>query len=561
MKTTSTKSHPESWIKLFQTGREEEVEIIFYKIISKTLTAILVLLLLIFTSFNLFAQTPGFAFKELDINNVRAGILNGGDMFWNLINPKFEVPKNSGKHTIFTGALWIGGLDPSNNLHIAAQTYRQTGNDFWPGPIDLNGNPSVSSQWDSIWKVNKSVVDYHILHWNDVGYVVPAELATWPSNGTAPFSPILAPFIDLNANFIYEPALGEFPFIYGDQATYDIFNDAANVHSETNGIPLGIEVHQMSYEINSAVDSFLTNSVFMRYEVGNRSDTSYHDVYLGIWTDFDLGNYNDDYVGTDVGRNIYYAYNGDANDEGASGYGLNPPAQGVLFLSHSLAHTQYYNNNFSVTGNPQDADDFYNYLKNIWKDGVPITYGGTGYNVGSTDYCNYMFPGTTDPNHPTNWDEISSGNIPGDRRMLGSIGPLTLPDDSFFVIDIAFVYARGDSGQWSSVEALQVAADSIINRYAGGSLTSVYSIQPVKPVENLLIYPNPSMDFVSILFNNPANEKFTMRVFDITGKEVLRKENIRNNKLYFSVELLPAGIFSIQLQSDKNIYSCKMIKR
>src|SRR5262249_47415907 len=156
---------------------------------------------------------------------------------------------------------------------------------------------------------DKSVIDYHIQHWNDLGYVVPQALADWPANGHPPLAQVLAPFVDLNGNYIYEPALGDYPFIPGDQATYDIFNDVANIHTETGGVPLGVEVHQMSYEINSPTDSFLTNTVFIRYEIGNRSDTSYHDVYIGIWTDFDIGYPNDDYVGTDVGRNMYYGYN------------------------------------------------------------------------------------------------------------------------------------------------------------------------------------------------------------------------------------------------------------
>ncbi len=560
---TNTKIQYAMLHKFFQPDSEEETEIFFYKIVYKALVALLIFFILIFTGFNIFAQTPGTASADLNISNVNARILNGGDMFWDLMNAHYEVPKGGGKHTIFAGALWIGGLDPSNNLHMAAQTYRQTGNDFWPGPIDLNGYPSVSSQWDSVWKVNKSVIDYHIQHWNDVGYVVPPELANWPSNGTAPFAPVLAPFVDLNANFIYEPALGEFPAISGDQSTYDIFNDVANIHTETGGTPLGIEVHQMSYEVNSAVDSFLTNSVFMRYEVGNRSDTSYHDVYLGLWTDFDLGYASDDYVGTDVGRNMYYAYNGDAYDDLPYGYGLNPPSQGVLFLSHSLSHSMYYNNDFSPSGNPQTAQHFYDYLKaDVWHDGIPVTYGGTGYNPGSTYTCNYMFPDSTDSQYYSTlgaWTEITAGNPPADRRMLGSIGPLDLPADSFFVVDVAFVYARGDSGAWSSVQALQVAADSIINRYTGGSLVAVQNIMPVKPVSKLAVYPNPASEKVMLVFDNNKNEKYSLRIVDITGKEVLRQENIYGNSAFLNVSNLPQGIFTILLQSGTKFFSGKLV--
>ena len=79
---------------------------------------------------------PSTSQSELNVNNVRANILGAGDMWWDLDNGKYEVPKNSDKHSMFTGSLWIGGLDNQGNLKVAAMTYRQDGNDFWPGPLN-----------------------------------------------------------------------------------------------------------------------------------------------------------------------------------------------------------------------------------------------------------------------------------------------------------------------------------------------------------------------------------------------------------------------------------------
>jgi hypothetical protein len=78
---------------------------------------------------------------DLDINNVRTKILNGGDMWWDLNAAKYEIPKiedlNSvRKNSLFSGAIWIGGEDLGGNLRLAAMTYRQRGSDFWPGPLD-----------------------------------------------------------------------------------------------------------------------------------------------------------------------------------------------------------------------------------------------------------------------------------------------------------------------------------------------------------------------------------------------------------------------------------------
>ena len=92
----------------------------------KYLTAVF----LFITALQLQAQVnncnPPTAQTDLDINNVRARILNGGDMWWDLvINPHYEVPKGSGKHSMFSGSIWIGGLDAGNQLKLAAQKYRQ----------------------------------------------------------------------------------------------------------------------------------------------------------------------------------------------------------------------------------------------------------------------------------------------------------------------------------------------------------------------------------------------------------------------------------------------------
>ena len=84
------------------------------------------------------ACSPGAGRTDLDLNNVRALIFTSGDMWWDLNNaPRYEVPKGSNKHSAFASALWIGGVDNGGNVKVAAMTYRQSGNDFWPGPRTL----------------------------------------------------------------------------------------------------------------------------------------------------------------------------------------------------------------------------------------------------------------------------------------------------------------------------------------------------------------------------------------------------------------------------------------
>ena len=58
---------------------------------------------------------PSKAQSDLSINNVRATILGGGDMWWDLNTARYEVPKGSNKHSMFAGSLWLGGVDEGNS--------------------------------------------------------------------------------------------------------------------------------------------------------------------------------------------------------------------------------------------------------------------------------------------------------------------------------------------------------------------------------------------------------------------------------------------------------------
>ena len=121
----------------------------------------------------------------------------------------------------------------------------------------------------------------------------------------------------------------------------------------------------------------------------------------------------------------------------------------------------YYNNDFTVTGNPSTGTHIYNYLRGIWKDNVPMTYGGDGHGSGqgsTTDLCNFMFPGTSDPDFPgQEWTEVTAGNTPADRRFLQSAGPFTLQPGAVNEITTGVVWARANTGgQTASVQLVKI---------------------------------------------------------------------------------------------------------
>jgi hypothetical protein len=399
------------------------------------------------------------SFDSLYLNNVNARFNANGSHFngsGELDYGGFEVPKFSGKHTIFTSSLWIGGVDQNSNLHLAAERYGQgpgpyyqlpmTQYDFWAGPIMDSSAYSMSqdAHWNYLWNLKKSDIEYHKAHWNDAGYQPIHDILTWPGNGNTSLGQAaqLAPYFDRNRDGIYNPIDGDYPLIKGDQSLFFIFNDDRYNHTETLGAKMKIEIQGMAYVFDIPSDTALKNTVFLSYKVINRSANTYYNTYIGVFTDIDIGYANDDYIGCDVGRGYYYGYNGTPVDgTGQSyAYGANPPAQSVTFLGgpfmdpdgidnpktdghgHQLCNSSvnglnfgdgivdnerlgltnfiYFNNagvpNYML--DPDVASQYYNYLQSIWRDSTKLLYGGYGH-TGEGGYgptCNFMFPGLTD---------------------------------------------------------------------------------------------------------------------------------------------------------------------
>lgn len=296
------------------------------------------------------------SFSYLDINNVRARFTASGLHFF-YENADYEVPKGSGKTSLFSNSLWIGGLDGQGKLHFAGERYRQgsgssagTKPDFYAGPVMDSTKYSIyqDTAWNYIWNLKKSEIDYHRAHYWEPGYTPVHDIATWPGNGDPALGQAhrLAPFSDRNGDGIYDPIDGDYPEIRGDQALFFIFNDDRGWHQESQGAKLRIEIHGMAYAFDRPNDTAFKNTVFLNYKIINRSQNIYTDNFFGVFSDIDLGYANDDYVGCDVMRGMYYGYNGTPVDgTGQSyAYGANPPVQGVVILAGPAMDSDGYDN-------------------------------------------------------------------------------------------------------------------------------------------------------------------------------------------------------------------------
>lgn len=546
-------------------------------------------------------------YKYLDVNRVKAGIANRGDMWWDIGgtgNAAYWVPTTNNPavdpSASFAGAIWIGGLDAAYQLHTAAQTYRQTGNDFWPGPLDTT-NASIDTnavmKYDHIWKIDYNDINTFITQFNlgnvPTTYTPVPDILNWPAKGTGNKSRNLAPFVDVNNNGIYDPLVGgDYPKIKGDQALYYIFNDNFAPHTETGGLPFGIEVHAMAYAYGCTKNlngrNELAYTTFYDYKIYNRSGNNYHDVYAGLWTDVDLGNYQDDYIGSSVQDNLGFCYNADGNDanmSGPSGYGSYPCAAGTTILKGPMAPASdgidndndsiidevgeqclmnifdYYNNNFGSfppqTTNPSASSEFYNYLSGRWKDGTNFTCGGNAY--GGTTSTRFVYPWNNYIGNPcaSPWTETSAGNLAGDRRYIVATGPFNFQPYSSTEFEFAYVWST-DSTATSNINI--ASANKLITDVR--KIRSFYNTVPqsclltlnvgIKENEwnsSFSIYPNPANSVLYITSENRMS-KATIRVFDVLGKTVLVRNEESFNTTSLDISSLNSGVYFVEV-SDK----------
>lgn len=462
--------------------------------------------------------SPATARLTMAFNDVSAYIEQGGSMFQDRQNSvaAYEVPKGSGLNAIYAGALWMGGVDVNGQLKLAAVKFRN-GNDFWPGPLTVNPgtgnynpnqpvgddairpfgganiNPEECTAYDEFYTIRKAEVIQFNIWWECAnGLAVDGcddvtqpsadvlnRIYSWPAHGETSLQQdfYLAPFYDRDGDGNYDPVgQGDHPWyddilgrddiicgvdrrisLFGDETHWWVFNDKGNIHTETGGDPIGMEIRAQAFAF--ATTDEVNRMTFYNYELINRGTQTLFDTYFSQYLDADVGGAFDDYAGCDVSRGLGYIFNGDLNDEtdnGAQGYGENPPAIGVDFFEgpyqdadqkdnvgpyfdtilDSLivptvneainddgivyqgigvgyndgvpdnerygmrGFTYYVNGGAATQSDPNSAAQYYNYMSGFWSFGDETYFGGTGF-AGSTGSTNiesdYMFPGDSDP--------------------------------------------------------------------------------------------------------------------------------------------------------------------
>lgn len=518
-----------------------------------------ILSLLCLSSFFILTNISAQSSALLDINDISAEV----NIFGRLFQREFLVPKNSKLSTINEVNLWIGAYDYANNIHLAAQTLSPE-QDFKPGPVSNHSCSSCLDNYKRVWKINKEDIKYHRAHYLNSGYKSSAPISNWPANGNVKNgeSLKLAPFYDSNNNELYEPLLGEYPLILGDQAIYFILNDYDNSHVKTHAEKLGIEIHGMVYAFNRPTDSALNQTVFLNLKIINRSNFMYPSFIVGLHADLMVGQRGDELIGFHEGLNLGYIYNSDDLD---LYYGNAPPAQGIMFLNQaSNSFTYYfkdlYGNLPKAMVEPITANEFYRFLSGRWRDGTAFTWGGNGYTPGSSDTSKFAFtgiPGTGGWTQP-------SADAHHIKYIIQSGKPVVFLPGQSICYDIAFPFARDYNGTHiSSTELLFERAQQILKFYNDSIEKCTFLTTKVSDqnslVNKMYIFPNPTNGKLTLVGSHTAKRKI-IYIYNSCGNIVFEHCINDENQVSINLEELEIGIYFLKYYNDDGYNVHKILK-
>ncbi len=388
--------------------------------------------------------------KQMNGNSISAWYRTNGSFNRDPItgNAGFEWPKGSGKTVRYASGIWLGCVSGNDTIvAIAEYVY-----DYSPGFVDNSGNPLTDSTY-RIYTINKNDINsYDYLH--------------WPGNQGAYMTP------------------DNKPFPLGDKTMFFVYTDAFG-HTAQNGSDTLLKAQILqtnwSYNQNDPYIDYpanpLNNTIFTEYRIINRSNKTWKNMWIGLWTDDDLGSATDDRVGCDTSLNLGFTYNSTNNDPI---YGSAPPSVGFKILRGSYKYTgnindtiKYYqpfgSNNIKKKigyidqgmssfntyndGKPRDNIESYRILEGKLYTGRPWV------NPNNNDTTILPFPG--DPVSGTGWVFPSQSDV----KDITSTGPFfeINPNDTIIIV-VAQIIAKGTSNL-NSITQLRRSANIIQNYY------------------------------------------------------------------------------------------------
>ncbi|MDA9555674.1 S8 family peptidase [Pelobium sp.] len=262
--------------------------------------------------------------------------------------------------------------------------------------------------------------------------------------------------------------------VNGSSAAYE---GLATLNDSGNSTPLNVEVKNRLTAYKTAPDD---KYVLAEYEVTNKNSVALNNIYIALFTDWDVDDGSKNIVKYDNSLNMGYIYATTA---------LSP--YGAVKLLSSNAPPLFYPLSYQVTGDPLQDSNF-----TIAEKYQTLSSGIQATSLGSGTGIDVMY-------------------------VIGN-GPYTIPANSS--VKVAFAFIAGDNLADISNSALAAQA-----KYTQLT-TSISTNQANKGFEVAQNYPNPVSKQTQVSFYLPSNGKTTLELFDLTGKKVTTLINDTLNK-------------------------------
>src|SRR4030095_9008395 len=479
-----------------------------------------------------------YYYSNLNGNNINARFGTGGIIDNKIVDngPGFEWPKGSGKNAVYTGGLTIAAYY-NNSLRMAAASYR--------GEYTLgycSQGILYQNTFFRIYKVTRGDNQFTNYDWAQWGLMVPYG----------------APYKDVNNNGVYEPAI-DIPGVKDSKQTLFVCLTDADPTKHILGegfgggtLPLGADIRFTAWCYDNPG---YQDMQFFKWVLKNKNISAWDSTLISVVADPDLGFVDDDYIGCDTTRNLGYCYNADNydDDENIGGYGINPPAVGIVFLNCAgadavLSSFQYFNGSPACERDPNGQPiGAYNYMKGLKKDGTPWVIPSTSP-PRTTKFC---YSG--DPETGAGWTEFGGciqncGGLltgtqvipvpPGDRKFVMTYkrqNQRLNPGDSQVVL-AAQLIARG-TNHLNSATRLKQLTDVAKQLCQNGFVIGISPISTEIPTKFNLFqnYPNPFNPMTNFKFQMPNSEFVKLIIYDLLGREIAVLVN----------EKLQAGVYSV----------------
>lgn len=295
----------------------------------KTLKYIILILLLPGMMINVFAEENksknSLAKTNANPGNYRININNISTIFHNDGRSDidgdgaFWFPKGSNRSCVYeSGFLWIGKINGEILMNGSTFPSGMVAGKIGQNPEDARMY-RVRPDWEK-GNMDSELGDHEGTE-EDIRAQYKTDWDEWPAADGAPYE-------DVNDNGVYDE--GDIPGYPGaDQTIFFIANasDAGAAQAFYGSPPMDVELHVTVWGYKSTGP--LGNMIFRRYELYNKGVDDIEECYVSMWSDPDVGNAGDDFVGCDTTLSLGFAYNAFAND---AIYEDAPPATGFDFF-------------------------------------------------------------------------------------------------------------------------------------------------------------------------------------------------------------------------------------